>query len=179
MIRVCPSSPPSPPRHHPRKMHPMTKTVKPGRAPSPLAPPAGAAHPQDPVLTLSRPRHYATDEALYSGFTKATGIKINRVGADDAGILARLKTEGAASPADVILLVDAARLYKAEVDGLFQPIVSKLLLDAIPAHLRSSPAADGGVSWFGLSTRARVIVYNKTRVHKSQVDSYEALADPG
>jgi len=160
-------------------MHPMTKTVKPWLAACALAAAVGAGHAQEPVLNLYSARHYATDEALYSGFTKATGIKINRVDADDAGILARLKTEGAASPADVILLVDAARLYKAEVDGLFQPIVSKLLLDAIPAHLRSSPAADGGVSWFGLSTRARVIVYNKTRVHKSQVDSYEALADPG
>src|SRR6218665_2026289 len=171
------------PPHHPvtplRKMHPMTKTVKPWLAACALAAVVGVGHAQEPVLNLYSARHYATDKALYSGFPKPTGIKINRVDADDPGILARLKTEGAAPPADVILLVDAPRLYKAEVDGLFQPIVSKLLLDAIPAHLRSSPAADGGVSWFGLSTRARGIVYHKTRVHQSQVDSYEALADPG
>lgn len=74
---------------------------------------------QEQVLNLYSARHYSTDEALYTNFTKATGIKINRVDADDAGILARLKAEGAASPADVILLVDAARLWKGEIDGLF------------------------------------------------------------
>ena len=84
---------------------------------------------QQPTLNLYSARHYQTDEALYDNFTKATGIKINRVDADDAGILARLKTEGSASPADVILLVDAARLWRAEVDGLFQPVQSKLLED--------------------------------------------------
>ncbi|MEY4436281.1 MAG: hypothetical protein RL175_1236, partial [Pseudomonadota bacterium] len=71
------------------------------------------------VINLYSARHYPTDEALYSDFTKATGIKINRVDSDDAGIIARLKAEGAASPADVILLVDAARLWKGEVDGMF------------------------------------------------------------
>ena len=87
----------------------------------------GFAHAQDNVVNLYSARHYATDEAMYDGFTKATGIKINRVDADDAGILARLKAEGSASPADVILLVDASRLYKGEADGLFQPIKSKML----------------------------------------------------
>ena len=67
---------------------------------------------QEQVINLYSARHYPTDETLYSDFTKATGIKINRVDADDAGIIARLKAEGAASPADVILLVDAARLWK-------------------------------------------------------------------
>ena len=138
----------------------------------------GFAQAQDNVVNLYSARHYATDEALYEGFTKSTGIKINRVDADDAGILARLKAEGSASPADVILLVDAARLYRGEVDGLFQPIKSKLLEDAIPTNLHSKPAADGGISWFGFSTRARVIVYNKAKVNKDDVDTYEELADP-
>ena len=71
---------------------------------------SAAACAQPAVLNLYSARHYQTDEALYENFTKATGIKINRVDADDAGILARLNTEGSASPADVILLVDAARL---------------------------------------------------------------------
>jgi iron(III) transport system substrate-binding protein len=139
---------------------------------------SGTALAEDQVVNLYSARHYSTDEALYSDFTKATGIKVNRVDADDAGILARLKAEGSASPADVVLLVDAARLYKGEVDGLFQPIQSKVLNDAIPAHLRSAPAADGGISWFGLSTRARVIVYNKVKVDKNDVDTYEELGDP-
>ena len=143
-----------------------------------LAASGAAALAQDQVVNLYSARHYATDEALYSGFTKATGIKINRVDADDAGIMARLKAEGTASPADVILLVDAARLYRGEADGLFQPIQSKVLNDVIPANLRSQPAADGGIAWYGLSTRARVIVYNKAKVKVEDVDTYEELGDP-
>mgnify|MGYP003704065563 FL=1 len=133
---------------------------------------------QDKVLNLYSARHYPTDEALYSDFTKATGIRIQRVDADDAGILARLKAEGEASPADVILLVDAARLWRAEVDGLFQPIKSKLLDEAIPAHLRAKPNEQGASAWFGLSTRARVIVFDKAKYTQADLDSYEKLADP-
>jgi iron(III) transport system substrate-binding protein len=132
---------------------------------------------QEQVLNLYSARHYSTDEALYSNFSKATGIRINRVDADDAGILARLKAEGTASPADVILLVDAARLYKGEVDGLFQPVKSKALEDAIPAQFRGKPGPDG-TPWFGFSTRARVVVYDKLKVKRDDVDTYEELADP-
>jgi iron(III) transport system substrate-binding protein len=134
------------------------------------------AHAQEQVLNLYSARHYSTDEALYTNFTKATGIKINRVDADDAGILQRLKAEGTASPADVILLVDAARLWKAEVDGLFAPVKSKLLEDAIPVNLRAK-ATPEGTAWFGYSTRARVIVYDKSRVKRDDVDTYEELGD--
>jgi len=132
---------------------------------------------QDKVLNIYSARHYPTDEVMYSDFTKTTGIKINRVDADDAGILARLKAEGSASPADVILLVDASRLWRAEVDGLFLSIKSPRLESAIPVNLRAKPAENGGTAWFGLSTRARVVVYDKTRFNKDDVDSYEKLAD--
>jgi iron(III) transport system substrate-binding protein len=135
------------------------------------------AFSQEPVLNLYSARHYQTDEALYANFTKATGVRINRVDADDAGILARLKSEGASSPADVILLVDAARLWRAEVDGLFQPVKSTLLANAIPATLRGKDEGQGS-QWFGFSTRARVVVYDKARVAKADVDRYEKLADP-
>ena len=138
---------------------------------------AQAAHAQQAVLNLYSARHYQTDEALYENFTKATGIKINRVDADDAGILARLKTEGNASPADVILLVDAARLWRAEIDGLFQPLKSKTLEGRIPAQLRGKDSGEGS-SWFGLSTRARVVVFNKAAVQRDDVDTYEELAVP-
>lgn len=129
------------------------------------------------VLNLYSARHYPTDEALYSDFTKATGIKINRVDSDDAGIVARLKSEGSASPADLILLVDAARLWRGEVDGLFMPVQSVVLEAAVPAHLRAKPDA-GGNAWFGLSTRARVVVYDKLKVSRQDVDTYEKLAEP-
>ncbi len=138
----------------------------------------GTAQAQDKVLNLYSARHYPTDEALYSDFTKATGIKINRVDSDDAGIIARLKAEGSASPADVILLVDAARLWRGEVDGMFLPVKSKVLEAAVPAQLRAKTADDGGTPWFGLSTRARVVVYDKLKVNKQDVDTYEKLADP-
>lgn len=139
---------------------------------------AGAAAQAQEVVNLYSARHYATDEALYNNFTKATGIKINRVDSDDAGIVARLKAEGAASPADVVLMVDAARLYRGEKDNLFLPIRSAKLEEVIPANLRAQPEADGGITWFGLSTRARVIAYNKDKVKLEDVDSYEKLADP-
>ncbi len=139
---------------------------------------APAAQAQDKVLNLYSARHYPTDEALYSQFTQATGIRINRVDADDAGILSRLKAEGSASPADVILLVDAARLWRAEVDGLFLPVKSKVLETAIPEQLRAKPADNGGSAWFGLSTRARVIVYDTRRHKREDLDTYESLAEP-
>ena len=138
---------------------------------------APLAQAQEQVVNLYSARHYQTDEALYSDFTKATGIKVNRVDADDAGILARLKAEGAASPADVILLVDAARLWRGDIDGLFRPIKSKTLQAAIPEKLRAR-ATPEGTTWFGFSTRARVVVYDKAKVKKADVDTYEKLADP-
>jgi iron(III) transport system substrate-binding protein len=141
-----------------------------------LALTTGAASAQaEQTLNLYSARHYSTDEALYSNFTKATGIKINRIDADDSGILARLKAEGASSPADVILLVDAARLWRAEVDGLFQPIKSSKLEAAIPLQYRAKATPDG-ISWFGFSTRARVVVYDKATVKRTDVDTYEKLA---
>jgi iron(III) transport system substrate-binding protein len=135
------------------------------------------AYAQAQVVNIYSARHYPGDDLLYSGFTKATGIKINRVDADDAGILQRLKAEGSASPADVILLVDAARLWRAEVDGLFAPVKSKLLEAAIPVQYRGKASAEG-TPWFGYSTRARVVVYSKLRVKREDVDTYEELGDP-
>ncbi|MDO9570405.1 MAG: extracellular solute-binding protein [Hydrogenophaga sp.] len=114
---------------------------------------------------------------MYDTFTKTTGIKINRVDADDAGIVARLRAEGAASPADVILLVDAARMASADSQGLFQPIKSAKLDAAIPANLRATPTAEG-VTWTGFSTRARVIIYDPLRVKAADVATYDQLADP-
>ena len=95
------------------------------------------------MVNLYFARHYKTDEALYPNFTKATGIKINRVDADDAGILARLKAEVTASPADVILLVDASQLVKGDSEGLFLPIKSAALEASVPLILRAKATPDG------------------------------------
>lgn len=129
------------------------------------------------VLNLYSARHYQTDEALYANFTKQTGIKLNRIEADDNQILERLKNEGKNSPADVILLVDAARLWRAQTEGLFQPVKSAVLMQRIPAQLRGTDEGQGP-EWFGISTRARIIVYNKVGAKPEDIQTYESLADP-
>ena len=135
------------------------------------------AQSSEKELNLYSARHYQTDEALYSNFTKKTGIKINRIEADDNALAERIKSEGANSSADVILMVDAARLWRAQIDGFFKPIHSKYLDSRIPANLRSKPDAEGS-TWFGFSTRARLVVYNKAKISQQDVDTYEKLAEP-
>ena len=132
-----------------------------------------SANAQEKVLNLYSARHYQTDEALYANFSKSTGIRINRIELGDEPLLERLRAEGNKSPADVILLVDAARLWKAQSEGLFSPVQSKVLMDRIPVELRASDN-----SWFGFSSRARVIVYNKATIKMEDADTYEELADP-
>lgn len=129
------------------------------------------------TLNIYSARHYKSDELMYAAFTKATGITLNRVQSDDTGIVNRLKSEGANSPADVVLLVDGTRLWKAEHEGLLAPVQSALLEKTIPAKYHAEKTKDG-INWFGFSNRARVIVYDKGRVKKTDVDSYEKLADP-
>jgi iron(III) transport system substrate-binding protein len=126
---------------------------------------------QEKTLNLYSARHYQTDEALYANFTRQTGIKINRIEAKEDELLERIRNEGANSPADIFLTVDAARLAKADELGLFAPIKSKLLEERIPANLRSP-------DWFAFSTRARVIVANKDLVKPEDVQNYEDLASP-
>jgi iron(III) transport system substrate-binding protein len=131
----------------------------------------------EPVLNLYSARHYQTDEALYSDFTKQTGIRINRIEAGDEALLERLRSEGRNTPADVLLLVDAARLWRAQIEGLFQPIRSKVLDTRIPAHLRGKDDGKGS-EWYAVSTRARVIVYNRATLRPEDVRNYEDLAAP-
>ncbi len=128
---------------------------------------------QDKVLNLYSSRHYQTDEALYEGFTKKTGIKVNRIEANEDALLERIKNEGARSPADVLVTVDAGRLWRAEQLGLFAPVKSKVLEERIPGELRHP---DG--LWFAFSVRARPIFYRKGAVDPAQVRDYEDLADP-
>ncbi|HEY9547926.1 MAG TPA: Fe(3+) ABC transporter substrate-binding protein [Kiloniellaceae bacterium] len=125
------------------------------------------------VLNLYSARHYQTDDALYAGFTDKTGIEINRIEADSDALIERIKSEGANSPADVFITVDAGRLWRAEEAGLFQPVESEVLTKAIPENLRHP---DG--LWFGFSTRARIIYYDKTKIEAGAIETYEDLADP-
>ncbi len=124
-------------------------------------------------LNIYSARHYDSDELLYDGFEEATGIPINVIEGEGPELLARLKTEGKNSPADVFLTVDAGNLWLAEKESLFQPAQSKILDERVPASLKNPKNL-----WYGFSTRARLIFVNAKRVDLKFVTSYESLADP-
>jgi len=125
------------------------------------------------VLNIYSARHYDSDELLYDGFEKATGIPVNVIEGDGPELLARMKAEGNNSPADVFLTVDAGNLWLAEKEKLFQPAQSKILDARIPASLKSPKNL-----WFGFSTRARLIFVNAKKVDPKLVQTYDALAAP-
>lgn len=116
-------------------------------------------------------RHYDTDVKLYENFTAKTGVKVNLIDGKDDELIERIRTEGANSPADLLVTVDAGRLWRAQQAGVLQPVTSAVLEQAIPAHLREPEGY-----WFGLTKRARVLVYNKDAVKPEELTSYEDLA---
>ncbi|ODS96815.1 MAG: Fe(3+) ABC transporter substrate-binding protein [Erythrobacter sp. SCN 62-14] len=124
-------------------------------------------------INLFSSRHYDTDLALYEDFTKATGIKVNRIEADADALIERIQSEGEFSQADLLITVDAGRLWRAEQAGILASVDSPLLTERLPAHLRHP---DG--LWFGLSTRARIIIYNKAKGAPEGLTSYADLAKP-
>jgi iron(III) transport system substrate-binding protein len=123
-------------------------------------------------LNLYSSRHYDTDERLYSDFTEATGITINRIEGNADELIARMQAEGANSPADVFLTVDTVRLAARRSLGLLQSIESDVLERRIPAYLQ-----DGDNQWFAFSQRARIIFYDKTEV-ENPPQTYQDLASP-
>lgn len=123
-------------------------------------------------LNLYSSRHYDTDERLYSEFEAATGITINRIEGKADELIERMKAEGANSPADVLLTVDAGRMWRADEAGLLQPVESEILEARIPAALQHPEN-----HWFAFSQRARIIFYAKDRVETPPL-TYAALADP-
>ena len=133
--------------------------------------PATITYAGDMVNVYSA-RHYDTDLALYDDFEKRTGIKVNLIEAGSDALIERIKNEGKYSPADVLITVDAGRLYRAEQKGLFESFQSELLEKRIPAHLRHPEG-----QWYGLSKRARVIIYNKEQGLPEGLNRYEDLAD--
>ena len=134
-----------------------------------LASPPSAA--QDEV-NLYTSRHYDSDTALYEAFTAATGIAVNVVEGKAGALIERLAAEGANSPADVFMTVDAGNLMEAAGRGLLRPVSSPLLERRIPAHLRHE---DG--LWFAFTRRARVVMYRKG-FDAAGLERYEDLTDP-
>lgn len=110
---------------------------------------------------------------LFDAYTKETGVEVKFVTDKEGPLMARLKAEGRNTPADLFLTVDAGNLWQAAQEGLLQPVDSKLLKANVPAHLR-----DPGNEWFGLSERARTLVYNTRKVKPSELSTYEDLASP-
>jgi iron(III) transport system substrate-binding protein len=131
-----------------------------------------AALAQDEVNVYSA-RHYDADQLIYDAFTEQTGIEVRVLQGSSDQLVERIKREGVASPADVLITVDAGRLWRAEEEGLFQPVDSAVLERRIPANLRHP---DG--LWFGFSQRLRLIYYRKDRFDAARVQRYEDLADP-
>jgi iron(III) transport system substrate-binding protein len=133
---------------------------------------AGAATASAVELTVYSARHYG-NEAAFEAFTKQTGITLKLLNAGDGELFERLRAEGDRTPADVLITVDAGNLWNAARAGLLASVDSAELQASIPAHLR-----DPQNRWFGLTVRARTIMYNTQKVKPAELSTYAALGDP-
>jgi iron(III) transport system substrate-binding protein len=143
--------------------------------PAVTAAPAAAlpiASQTGPVVVYSSRQEYLI-KPIFDRFTEETGIEVQLQTGEEGPLIARLQAEGAATFADLLYTVDAGNLWSAANKGLLAPLESPTLAASIPANLR-----DPANQWFGLSVRARTIVYSTARVQPSELSSYEALADP-
>lgn len=118
-------------------------------------------------------RHYDSDQTLYDAFTEKTGIDVNILEGGSDQLIERIRREGAASPADIMLTVDAGRLWRAEQAGVFQGIESDVLNERLPDAMRHPEG-----KWFGFSQRVRAIFYDPDDVDPANLKRYEDLADP-
>jgi iron(III) transport system substrate-binding protein len=125
------------------------------------------------VVNVYSHRHYDIDQQLFARFTEETGIRVNVVTGSADELITRLQTEGASSPADLLITVDAGRLHRARERGLLQPVQSAVLEQNVPARFR-----DPQGHWYGLTVRARVLVYARHRVQPDEIATYESLATP-
>lgn len=137
-----------------------------------LAPLATAAEKGTEIVVYSA-RHEPLIKPLFDTYTKKTGVKVKFITGEAGALMQRLKAEGTRTPADVLLTVDAGNLWFAKREGLLQAVQSPVLEENIPAHLR-----DPDKQWFGLSVRARTIVYNTNKVKPADLSTYKALAEP-
>lgn len=118
-------------------------------------------------------RHYDSDQAFYDAFTEETGIEVNILEGNSDQLIQRILREGEASPADVMMTVDASRLWRAEQEGIFASVDSELLAERLPDAMRHPEG-----EWFGFSQRIRAIFYNPEAIDADEIATYEDLADP-
>ena len=134
---------------------------------------AGCGGETGEVVNVYSHRHYDADQLLFDQFAELTGIEVRVVTASADELITRLDREGEASPADVLITVDAGRLHRAKELNLLRAVNSAELSRSIPEHLR-----DPEGYWFGLTQRARILAYGKDRVAPQELSSYEDLSDP-
>ncbi len=128
---------------------------------------------QGSFVNLYTDRHYEIDQELFYSFTSQTGIRVNVVKLDADPLLTRLETEGTSTDADLIFLADAGRLGRAKAKGLLKPFPDQPSLEVVPSYLK-----DIDQQWIGLTKRARILVYDPTRLQANQLSTYEALGEP-
>lgn len=132
---------------------------------------ASAAIAADSIVVYSA-RNEQLIKPLFDRYTAETGTAIKFITDKEGALLERLKAEGANTPADILITVDAGNLWQAAQEGVLAPIDSATLKQNIPSHLR-----DPQGRWYGLSVRARTMVYSTKRVKPEDLSTYEALGD--
>lgn len=137
------------------------------------APAKSKSAPVENGIVIYSARNEQLIKPMFDAYTKETGVGIKFITDKEGPLMQRLKAEGAGTPADILLTVDAGNLWQARQMQLLKPVKSAVLESNIPAHLR-----DADNYWFGLSVRARTIVYNTQRVKPEQLGTYEDLAGP-
>jgi iron(III) transport system substrate-binding protein len=135
-----------------------------------VVPGVSVANDEEIVVYSARKEHLI--KPLFDLYTKKTGVEIKYTTGKAGALLERLKAEGKNSPADIFMTVDAGNLWQAAEAGVLQPVQSEILAVNVPKNLR-----DPANHWFGLSVRARTIVYNTKNVDVASLSTYEALAD--
>jgi iron(III) transport system substrate-binding protein len=134
---------------------------------------AASCQAQESFVNLYTDRHYEIDQDLFDAFTSETGIQVNVVKLDADPLLTRLETEGSSTDADLIFLADAGRLGRAKGKGLLKAFPNQPSLDVVPSYLK-----DEDQHWIGLTKRARILVYDPSRLQLNQLSTYEALGQP-
>jgi iron(III) transport system substrate-binding protein len=138
-----------------------------------LVSPLASSGDKVPEVMVYSARHEPLIKPVFDAYTKKTGVKVKFITGEVGALIQRIKADGTRTPADILLTVDAGNLWFAKQEGLLQAVPSPTLEANLPAHLR-----DPEGQWFGLSLRARTLVYNTTRVKPADLSTYKALAEP-